>query len=327
MRNTVIRPAVVLLLSVCVWTAVTARSHGQQSSGPPLPFPASAWRALAHGKPAEAESLARARPADDPAAVAVLAHLAADKGKYDEAISMLKSAANRAPLSDAALELALLLQKLGKGKEAVPLLNVLSRSGPNDPAGLTRAARATAALGEAHNANSLFRAASTNGSNPALDTAWGMLFLEKFNYPEAAKSFQQALAADPEWAPAHIGLAETLAEDDPPAAAAVAEHALEIDPHLADAELLLAQLDLDNTRWDAARERIARVLADNPSDLDAHALSAAIAYVRGNRAAFDAEVKSTLAINPSFGEIYRASAQLTAHNYRFEEAVALAREA
>jgi len=327
MRNTVFRPAVVLLLSVCVWTAVTARSHGQQASGPPLPFPASAWRALAHGKPAEAEGLARARPADDPAAVAVLAHMAADKGKYDEAVSMLKTAANRAPLSDAALELALLLQKLGKGKEAVPVLNVLSRSGPNDPAALTRAARATAALGEAHNANSLFRAASANGSNPALDTAWGTLFLEKFNYPEAAKSFQQALAADPEWAPAHIGLAETLAEDDPPAAAAAAERALEIDPHLADAELLLAQLDLDNTRWDAARERIARVLADNPSNLDAHALSAAIGYVRGDRAAFDAEVKSALAINPSFGEIYRASAQLTAHNYRFEEAVALAREA
>ena len=71
MRSTVFRPAVVLLLSLCVWTAVTARSHGQQSSGPALPFPASAWRALAHGKPAEAEALARARPADDPAAVAV----------------------------------------------------------------------------------------------------------------------------------------------------------------------------------------------------------------------------------------------------------------
>ncbi len=327
MRNTVFRPAVVLLLSVCVFTAVTARSHGQQSSGPPLPFPASAWRALAHGKPAEAEALARGRPADDPAAVAVLAHLAADKGRYDEAISMLKPAASRVPLSDASLELALLLQKLGREKEAIPLLNVLSRSGPNDPAALTRAARATAALGEAHNANSLFKAASASGSNPALDTAWGMLFLEKFNYREAAKSFQQALAADPEWAPAHAGLAETVAEDDPPAAAAAAERALEIDPHLADAELLLAQLDLDNTRWDAARERIARVLAENPSNLDARALAAAITYVRGTRAEFDAEVKTTLAINPSFGEIYRAAAQLAAHNYRFDEAVALAREA
>jgi tetratricopeptide (TPR) repeat protein len=327
MGNTVLRPAVVLFLSVCVWTAVTARSHGQPTQGPALPFPAGAWRALAHGKPAEAESLARARPADDPAAVAVLAHIVADKGRYDEAVAMLKPAATRVPLSDAALELALLLQELGRTKEATPLLSAISRASSNDPASLTRAARATAALGEARNANALFRSASAGGSNPALDTAWGLLFLKTFNYPEAVKSFQQALAADPEWAPAHVGLAQTLAEDDPPAAAAAAERALEIDPHQADAELLLARLDLDNTRWDAARERIARVLKENPSHLDARALGAAITYVRGSRQAFDAEVKPTLAINPSYGEIYRVAAEVTAHNYRFEEAVGLAREA
>ena len=128
MRHTVLRPAVVLILSLCVWTAVTERSHGQQSSGATIAFPASAWRAIAHGKAAEAETLARARPADDPAAAAVLAHLAIDKGRYDDAIAMLRPAANRQPNGDAALELALLLQMLGRGNEAVPLLNVLYRA-------------------------------------------------------------------------------------------------------------------------------------------------------------------------------------------------------
>ena len=306
---------------------MSERSHGQQSAGGGLPFPANAWRALAHGKPAEAESLARARPADDPAAAAILARLAIEKGRYEDAIGILRPVVSRQPLSDAALELALLLQALGRGNEATPLLNVLYRASANDQASLTRAARAAAAIGDARNANALFRAASGSGSNPALDTAWGLLFFEKYNYPEAVKSFQQALAADDEWAPAHAGLARTLAEDDPPAAAAEATRALEIDPHLADAELLLAQLDLDNTRWEAAKERINRVLEFNPSHLDARALAAAITYVRGSREAFEAEAKPTLAINPRFGEIYRVAAELSARNYRFDEAVALAREA
>jgi tetratricopeptide (TPR) repeat protein len=327
MRHLPFRPAIVLFASLCVWTAVTAPSHGQQAAAAPLAFPGSAWRAIAHGKPAEADALAKARPADDPAAIAVLAHLAIDKGQYKEAIAILQPAANRAPLSDAALELALVFQKLGRAGDASQLLNVLFRSSDNDPASLTRAGRAAGALGRSREANSLFRSAAAAGSNPALDTAWGRLFLEKYNYPEAVKSLQQALAQDPEWAPAHAGLGRTLAEDDPPAAAAAATRALEIDPYLADAELLLAELDLDNTRWDAARERVGRVLAQNPSHLEARALAAAITYVRGDRAAFDTEVKSALAINPAYGEIYRVASQLAAQNYRFDEAVSLAREA
>jgi tetratricopeptide (TPR) repeat protein len=326
MRHFPMRPAVVLFLSLCAGTAVTVPSHGQQGSATTQPFPASAWRALAHGKRADAERLARARPADDLAAIAILAHLAVDKGQYDEAAAALQPAANRAPLSDAALELALLQQRLGRSAAAGQLLTVLFRQSADDSASLLRAGRAAAALGRAREANSLFRGAAAAGSDPAIDTAWGALFLEKYNRPEAVKSFQQALAQDPEWAPAHAGLARALAEDDPPAAAASATRALEIDPLLADAELLLAELELDNTRYEAAREHIDRVLAANPSHLDARALAAAITYVRGGRQPFDAEVKRTLAINPGFGEIYRAAAELSARNYRFDEAVGLARE-
>jgi tetratricopeptide (TPR) repeat protein len=69
------------------------------------------------------------------------------------------------------------------------------------------------------------------------------------------------------------------------------------------------------------------VLGWNASHLDAIALSAAISCVRGDRPAFDAAVKTALAINPSFGEIYRSAAELLARNYRFDEAVALAKQA
>ncbi len=197
-----------------------------------------------------------------------------------------------------------------------------------DPDLLARAARAAQALGRPQDANAIYRAANANANGyPGIESAWGNLFLEKFQEVEAVRSFQTVVKMDPRWAPAHAGLAWALADVDPPAAAAAAMKALEIDSTLDSAHLLLAQLDLDNSRPESARERIDKVLAVNPQHLDARALLAAMAYVKGDRAGYDAEVKRILAIHPRFGEVYRAAADLAARNYRFDEAVALAREA
>ena len=77
------------------------------------------------------------------------------------------------------------------------------------------------------------------------------------------------------------------------------QRALEIDPHLADAELLLAELDLDNTHYAEARERIERVLGMESGTARRHrAARRAITYVRGDTSAFEAEVARALAINP-----------------------------
>jgi tetratricopeptide (TPR) repeat protein len=324
------RPLVAVLIAVCALTAVTVPSHGQQAPGsPPLPFPASAWRAIGHGRVSEAEALAAARPAGDVNAAAILGHLLIRKGRYDEAIALLEPVAARNPQSDAALELGLLQKHLGRRQAASQLLTSIFRQASNarDAAALLRAARAARALDDPRSANDLFRAASAAAADdPAPQTGWGQLFFQKHDPAEAGKSFQIALKIDPDWAPAHVGFARALSESNPPAAAKSATRALEIDSTLADAELLLAELDLDNTRYDAARERISRVLAENPSNLEAHALAAAIVYVREGRGAFDAAARKVLSINSGYGEVYRVAAALTARNYRFDEAVALARE-
>src|SRR5216110_52123 len=148
MRRLPVRPTVALIFCVCIWTAVAVPSHGQQTPPSPQAFPVSAWRAIAHGKSGEAEALARARPADDPAAVAVLAHLAIEKGRYNDAIAMLEPAARRAPLSDAGLELALLYQRLGRQGDASQLLNMLYQRAADDAGSLRRAARAAQALAD-----------------------------------------------------------------------------------------------------------------------------------------------------------------------------------
>jgi cellulose synthase operon protein C len=323
------RPLVVVLLAVCLGASDSSRPFAQQSA-PSQPFPASAWAAIAHGRLADAEAEARSRPTDDPEAVAVIAHLAVRKGNYDEAAKLLEPAATQAPLSSAALELGLLHQRLGRAEAASQLLFALFRQGSRagDAGVLLRAARAAQALGNKHDANSLFRAASNAApTDLTIETAWGWLFLETSGEAEAGKSFQKVIAADPQWAPAHLGMGAVLTDENPPAAAAAALRALEIDPTLDAAELLLAELDLDNTRYKEARERLDRVLSRNSKHLQARALLAAMAYVKGDRAAYDAEVRRVLDINPAFGELYRVAGDLAARNYRFEEAVTLGKQA
>ena len=324
-----LRPSIAFLLYVCAWATFPPAYATQQGSADTQSFASMARRAMARGRPAEAESLARQRPAGDPAAAAVLGQLAMTRGQHQEAAALLEPAAAREPGSEAALQLGLLHQQLGRSQAATGLLTqVLERGAAgNDPEGVFRAARAAQALGRPRDANTLYRAANGASADPALDAAWGLLFLEKYNKPEALRSLQDAIKAEPEWAPAHSGLGRVLADENPPAAAASARRALEIDPQLADAHLLLAELDLNNSKYDEARGRIQTVLEANSSHLEARAWLAAIGYVRDDRPAFEAEVKRVLAVNPVYGDVYRIAADLAARNYRFEEAVALTRQA
>jgi tetratricopeptide (TPR) repeat protein len=313
--------------------SAAGRAVGEQASQAAAQAPESfiqqARRALATGRAAEAETLAKARPAGDSDAAAVLAAVQETRGKYDEALALLEPATKVNPSGEAALQLGLLLQQhYGRVEPAAEHLNRVMGRGLQAPDAETlfRAGRAAQALGRMQDANALYRAAARS-ADPAVQIAWGELFLETFNMPEALKSFQQVLKDSANWAPAHVGVARTLASENPPAAAAAAEEALKIDPGYADAQLMLAELDLDNTRYDAARGRLDKILEANPSHLDARALLGAIAYVRGDTAAFDAETKRVLAINPAFGEVYRVAGDLAARNYRFDEAVTLTRRA
>jgi tetratricopeptide (TPR) repeat protein len=333
------RPLVVILLYICAW-ATFPPAFADQNRRPTEvdAFLQAARRAIAHGQTSEAHALATGRAGADPAAAAVLAHLDIRRGKYDDARAVLEPAVAKESHGEAALTLGLLHLNMGRADEGAQLLSEVHRqnSTRDDAESLFRAARAahalararpTQSLESAREANALFRAASRTGNDPAIDTAWGLLFLEKYDKPEALRSLKEALQRDAGWAPAHAGLARVLADEDPPAAAAAATKALEIDPELADAHLLLAELELDASRREPARERIDKVLAFNPSHLEARAWLAAMAYVRGDQAAYEAEVKRVLAINPAFADVYRIAGDLAARNYRFEEAVTLTRQA
>ena len=329
MRRRLSPPARLLIVFVLLLCFGTAGSAVRR----PQPVPAdvrAALAAIAHGKRDAAERFAAVKGADDPAAALILARLAIGRGRYGEAQRTLEPAAAKDPVGDAALELALLYRLLGRAGDAEPILTaILRQGGTSSEAGvLFRAGRAAQALNRPRDANSFYREAERAGGDPAeIETAWGRLFLEKYNNPEALKSFEAALKADADWAPALAGIARVLENEDPPKAAEAATRALGIDPDLADAHLLLAALHLDEDRDPQARAEIDKVLAYNPSQLEAHAMLAAMAYVKDDKAEYEREAARALEVNPAYGEVYRLAGQHAASHYRFEEAAALAEKA
>ena len=288
----------------------------------------SAQRALVEGRYGDVDALTDKLDARDPAVVGVRARALVARGRYAEAEAALRPVAQRAPTSDAALQLGLLTRMLGR--DATPTLDKVAALAEtsDDPIEVARAARALRALGRFQEANGAYRdAAMAAGPNPDVQTAWGELFLEKYNKPEALRSFQMALQYDAKYAPALVGAARTLADENPPQAILFAKRALEVNPSSVEADVFLAEQAADADKHDEAREYLKKALEVNPSSLDAHALLAAIAYVEDKTPEYEAEMAKALAVSPNYGEGYRIVAERAAHKYRFDEAVALSRQA
>ena len=141
------------------------------------------------------------------------------------------------------------------------------------------------------------------------------------------KSFQAALKADATYVPARLGLAAVAAAGNPPAAKEAIEQALKVNPNSVTAQLLMAEMALDDRRRDDAREAIDKALKVNPKSLDALSLRAAVDFVEGKQTDFETHAKEVLAINPRYGDVFRIAGDHAARNYLFDEAVALTRRA
>ncbi len=175
-------------------------------------------------------------------------------------------------------------------------------------------------------ANEQFRLATQAANSRALyKVRWGMLLHERFNDSEAADLFREALAADPSNAEAYVGQATVSAESFSGKASAYAMKAIELNPKLAMAHELLADLALANDdRETAAAEADKAIVLENDA-LDAMAIHAALELI-ANRSP-DAWLAKIRAINPSYGEAYaRVAHQLELH-YRYRDAVTYYRKA
>jgi tetratricopeptide (TPR) repeat protein len=318
----------VLLLIVTVLTSLSASGTTQGVRRPPSPLQA-AQRALVEGRFDEVDAATEKLDLRDPNVAAIKARGLIARGRYQDAEALLRPVAQRAGQSEAALELGLLEAMLTRPEAKATLERVAALADTSvDGREVARAGRALRELGRFQEANAAYReAAAELPGDPGLQTAWGELFLEKYNKTEAMRSFGMALQSDQRYVPAIIGSARALSDDNPPQAVALARRALEINPSSVDALVFLAEEAADSSKLDEAAKLLEQAFAVNPSSLDAQALTAAIAYVQDKPAEFEAAANKTLAIAPKYADVYRKAGELAAHNYRFDEAVVLTRRA
>ncbi len=97
-------------------------------------------------------------------------------------------------------------------------------------------------------ANDVFRAlVAAHPRNAEYRVRWGRLFLERFQPLDAAQLFNEALDIQPKRADALLGLALVAADGFEAQATHFAHQALDADPHLLEAQELLARLALEDS--------------------------------------------------------------------------------
>ena len=175
-------------------------------------------------------------------------------------------------------------------------------------------------------ANQQFRIATQPANaKPLYKVRWGMLLHERFNDGDAADLFREALSKDPANAEAYVGLAAVSAESFSEKAAAYTLKAIELDPKLAEAHELLADLALANDDHDMAAAEADKAMALESDALDAMAIHAALEVIADRSP--DAWLAKMRAVNPNYGEGYAHIAHQLELHYRFEDAVAWYRKA
>jgi cellulose synthase operon protein C len=213
------------------------------------------------------------------------------------------------------------MRKHGHGAEAKACFTGLTRSAD----AYTRA-EGFWGLEEWEQANEQFRLATQPANSPALyKVRWGMLLHERFNDGDAADLFREALQKDDKNAAAYVGLAEVSVLSFNGKAAGYAMKAIELDPKLAEAHEVLADLALANDDQEMAAAEADKAIALESDALDAMVTHAALELI-ANRSP-DAWFAKIQAINSKYGEGYaRVAHQLELH-YRYQDAVTYYRKA
>lgn len=200
----------------------------------------------------------------------------------------------------------------GRARTAADLLAVgqaVARLGARDPALFQDAVRA---MEEAIRLDPAFHPARVE---------MGRLFLAKYDSREARNLFGEVLRADPDHPEALLGMAEAALFDRAGDAGEQAEAALETNPRLVPAHVLLARLALEAEDRERALEALDDALQVNPRDLSALTMRAAADFLADDTAGWRGGRDRVLGLNPKYAEIFATVGELSVQVRRYGDAV------
>ena len=156
-------------------------------------------------------------------------------------------------------------------------------------------------------------------------TRRGRMFLERWQPVDASEWFNNAIEADPNYAPAYLGQAMVAAEGYDAKAADLAQRALRIDPKLVEAQELLARIALEDGNIDKARAEAGKALDISNEALDGMTILACIDWLEDREKT--PWIDKILKINPMYGEAYATAGHFFVINRRYEEGLKAYRKA
>ena len=311
-------------------SAQGGRGQGAAPAAPSAPLARLVRSALGHGNLDEARRVVQqSREAAGKKSIAT-ALIAIYEGKDDDAKRALGPlAAGDSADDDAVLELGLLELRHGRKDAGTALLNrVVQSSKDMDTDGFLLMARASAAMADVTVANSIYQRVGPSEADRAdVQSGWGDLWMQTHSNAEAARSYQDALKADPNWVPALLGGARALSDDDPKAAEALLTKAQQVAPKSPDVWLMTAGRQIVVQDFVGAQASIDKAAAVRPNSIDEIMLRASVLYARGTAKDVEPLIAQARAINPMSTEVLRAVAGRAAQLYRFDDAVMFSKQA
>jgi tetratricopeptide (TPR) repeat protein len=295
---------------------------------------------LRTGRYAEAADSAKAAAADKTLtadAAALRAEALASQGKMSEAIQVLRDVEQDPAARRARLLLGEYLIAIGKrGDARAPLMTLIADYNSDaitskDPVGLSMVGRAAHLLRSAKDANEAFNDAEKAGAKTRVETLlWrSELFLDKYDPGHAGQVVQEAAKLSPSDPRVRVALARVKLENsmDFDGAEHEIEHALKVNPHLAEAYFVKAGLALRDLEIEAADKAADEGLKSNPNDLELLSMKAAIRFLADDKPGFESWKAKVFALNPEYSAFYQIVGDFAEWEHRYDDIVAFMRDA